>query len=302
MKKSISLLLTLLLLPMLVHAETQVHTPLKAKLHGKKKLFRKAAKDLVLSNVAVHFRTTDWAATGSASDGLGVAAYVEIDEKVAVEIANDARDYLKEQLTKAGFNVSTFSTEELAENRAWKRALKKGKAKISEGGETYRLTHKRASKGNDYLTATAAGVPTVNHGGGNMMKFNTTNWILLKNKMDLAFDPTFYFIDLAAGSNSSSHKTSWKLQLALSNGAMGNGAYHRYFNKKYKTAGVTLLPHVLTYGGDFAWYNVEKSKELYGTSVRLKPDATKLKEAAAEMLRAYIDNVVKGLTEAIAKA
>lgn len=282
-----SLLLTLLV----SYSQVREDKIFKAKLTGEKYL-KGLEKEVTLSNFTIYFQTSDWAATGTVNSGLGAAAYLDLSDDIARSITEKAKTYLVEQLEGKGIKVNLFSEDQISNQFA--KGIKKGQVNLVKGGSFEHGT-KRTSKQNSYTAYIANDIVMVRGNTPGNTAFNSGNWMLLAGKIDLIFEPTFYFVEQKARSNSDTHSTNTEAKLSISNGELGNGAGVRFFSPKFKGGTLGLLPHELTYDGTDWMNEMNEQKQLYGNSYNISVNPEAYEKACLELLKAYIDNIVNAI-------
>lgn len=275
------------------YAQVKEHDTFKPKLSGEKYL-KGLDKEVILSSYTIYFRTSDWAATGTAVSGLGAAAYLDLPDEVGKSITAKSRAYLENKLKEAGISVNLITEDQV--NTQYAKQIKKGQATVTKGG-SYSHIPKKASDGNSYKAFMAEGIVMARGDKPGNLTYHTTSWTMMGGKIDLIFEPTLYFVVQKAGGNSDTHTTSTKAQLAISAGELGNGAGVRFFSPKFKSGTLNMAPHSYSYEDENWLKAMDEQEELYGNSYNFSINPEAYEAACLELLKAYIDKVVVAMTE-----
>lgn len=296
MKKITFLWIGLLLIILTqVNAQIEFKKPVSANTTYTKKVIYTAPEKLLVERFNINFITSGWVAQGSITDGVGIAAFLNLDEQLAQDIVDESYNYLKEQFKDNGYEMSVYSMPDVEANKTYQKMLKKEKVAVRNGGIEVETT-KMASKGDSKVSAAANEViqVTFNSLGSESVMFGLA-MVPMGTSCVLSFDLTIGFLETKTGNSTMFNSVSITPYLSLINA--GDTRKISHYDKKGKLAMVLFGNNDIKYTGAGWISEKEETKELYGSSYKYNLNKEAYKKACLEMTKAYIDQMITAFNE-----
>ena len=271
---------------------------------GKTKLLKEAPMEIYIGQFAVWYLASraDRVEHGEAS--IAARSEFDLSEEVAFAATNRARAYLQEQLESKGYVVKTHTLEEIENTKTYKKYLKKGGGTAANLGGTYYARNE--SRHNERIGTFADGVTSIYLGShaqaGHYGKLaheiaGKEGRLTLNIVTHLDYSLSEKKGYSRAGTDYVELKFVPHLRLLDDiNAYLGQSTFNFHNNKKVGTR--IFASQELVYKGE-EWLGEHVLGEDEITYFKMDPAG--FEEAAFELLKTYMDQLVARVVQAKAK-